>query len=638
MGRQDIEPDLSPEAARRFTRALLEDLRALEQILERGLIEEDCHRIGAEQEMFLVDKAWRPAPVALEVLDRLHDPRCTTELARFNLETNLSPCDLGGDCFRRVEAELRDVLGNIAQAARESDASVVLTGILPSLSKSDLTLDNITPYARYHALNEATTRLRGGAPYRLRLEGADSLDVEHDSVMLEAANTSFQVHLQVGATDFARFYNVAQAISAPVLAASVNSPLLFGKRLWRETRIALFQQSIDTQIATPHLRDHSPRVRFGNRWIENSVLELFQEDVARFPVLIAMPINDNPFEALDAGQTPPLSALGLHNSTVYSWNRPCYGVHNGVPHLRIECRYIAAGPSVLDEMANAAFWVGCMLGGAKVFHDVPKRLDFDDAKANFVAAGRYGLKAGFTWFDNQAINAQELILDVLLPIAREGLLEATVDEDDVTRLLNIIEGRVSTGRTGAWWLVHSFQQMKAAGTSDERLVALTAATADRQGSGRPVHEWETAKIDEAGDSRELFSRVEQFMVTDLFTVSEDELVDRVAFLMDRKQLRQVLIEDAGHGLVGIVSYRSLVRLLAEGGARHNEALAVKEIMSVDPLSVAPETPTMEAIELMREHRVSALPVLKDGKLVGLVTEQSFMNVAKDLLENRLRGL
>jgi CBS domain-containing protein len=279
-----------------------------------------------------------------------------------------------------------------------------------------------------------------------------------------------------------------------------------------------------------------------------------------------------------------------------------------------------------------------MLGGAKVFHDVPKRLDFDDAKANFVAAGRYGLKAGLTWFDNQAINAQELILDVLLPIAREGLLEATVDEDDVTRLLDIIEGRVSTGRTGAWWLVRSFQQMKAAGTSGERLVALTAATADRQGSGRPVHEWETAKIDEAGDSRELFSRVEQFMVTDLFTVSEDELVDRVAFLMDRKQLRQVLIEDAGHGLVGIVSYRSLVRLLAEGGARHNEALAVKEIMSVDPLSVAPETPTMEAIELMREHRVSALPVLKDGKLVGLVTEQSFMNVAKDLLENRLRGL
>ncbi len=456
--------------------------------------------------------------------------------------------------------------------------------------------------------------------------------------MLEAANTSFQVHLQVGATDFARFYNVAQAISAPVLAASVNSPLLFGKRLWRETRIALFQQSIDTWIATPHLRDHSPRVRFGNRWIENSVLELFQEDVARFPVLIAMPINDNPFEALDAGQTPPLSALGLHNSTVYSWNRPCYGVHNGVPHLRIECRYIAAGPSVLDEMANAAFWVGCMLGGAKVFHDVPKRLDFDEAKANFVAAGRYGLKAGLTWFDNQAINAQELILDVLLPIAREGLLEATVDEDDVTRLLDIIEGRVSTGRTGAWWLVRSFQQMKAAGTSGERLVALTAATADRQGSGRPVHEWETAKIDEAGDSRELFSRVEQFMVTDLFTVSEDELVDRVAFLMDRKQLRQVLIEDAGHSLVGIVSYRSLVRLLAEGGARHNEALAVKEIMSVDPLSVAPETPTMEAIELMREHRVSALPVLKDGKLVGLVTEQSFMNVAKDLLENRLRGL
>jgi len=217
------------------------------------------------------------------------------------------------------------------------------------------------------------------------------------------------------------------------------------------------------------------------------------------------------------------------------------------------------------------------------------------------------------------------------------LLEAQVDEVDVTRLLNVIEARVKTGRTGAWWMVTSFQQMKAIGTSGGRLAALTAATLDRQSTGRPVHEWETAKIGEAGDSRDLFSRVEQFMVTDLFTVSQDELVDRVAFLMDQKQLRHVLIEDTGHNLVGIVSYRSLVRLLAEGGVRQDEPLAVSKIMSSDPLSVAPETPTMEAIELMREHRVSALPVLKDGKLVGLVTEQSFMNVAKDLLEDRLRG-
>jgi CBS domain-containing protein len=295
-----------------------------------------------------------------------------------------------------------------------------------------------------------------------------------------------------------------------------------------------------------------------------------------------------------------------------------------------------AGPSILDEIANAAFWIGCMLGGTETLGDVSARLDFDDAKANFVAAGRYGLKTGFTWMDGETINAQDLILDTMLPLARAGLTSAGVSGEEVTRLLDVIGTRVTTARTGAWWLVQSFQGMKSAGTTSERLAALTAATVDRQRSGLPVHEWEPARIAEAGDSGDLYSRVEEFMVTDLFTVSEHELVDRVAFLMDRKQLRHVLIEDAAHNLVGIVSYRSLVRLLANGGPPPGEGLAVSNIMSRDPVVVAPETPTMEAIDLMRDERVSALPVLKDGKLVGLVTEQSFMHVAKDLLEQRLR--
>ncbi len=636
MGRQDIKPDLSPEATRRFTKALLEDLRALEEVLARGMVEEGIHRIGAEQEMVLVDRAWRPAPVALEVLERLGDPRFTTELARFNLEVNLLPLELRDDCFSQVEGQLRALLDKAYEAAQQEGASIVLTGILPSLSKTDLSLDNITPYARYDALNEATSKLRGGAPYRLRIEGADSLHLEHDSVMLEACNTSFQVHLQVGAQEFPTFYNVAQAIAAPVLASCANSPLLFGRRLWRETRIALFQQSIDTRRATPHLRDLSPRVRFGSHWIEHSVLELFQEDVARFPVLIAMPLDDDPFEALQQGLAPSLSALCLHNSTVYSWNRPCYGVADGVPHLRIECRYIPSGPSVADEMANAAFWIGCMLGGVQTLGDVAGRLDFDDAKANFVAASRYGLKTGFTWMDSQSVSAQQLLIDTLIPMAAEGLASAGVTDGDISKYLDVIAARVESGHTGAWWLVTSFQQMKSLGTGGERLAALTAATVDRQRTGRPVHEWESAEIREAGESGDLYSRVEQFMTTDLFTVSEDDLVDRVAFLMDRKQLRQVVIEDMEHNLVGIVSYRSLVRLLAQGGPPAGEALAVKEIMSRDPHTVAPETLTMDAIELMREHRVSALPVLKDGKLVGLVTEQSFMRIAQDLLEKRLR--
>ncbi|MDE2679641.1 MAG: glutamate-cysteine ligase family protein, partial [Gemmatimonadota bacterium] len=275
----DVAPERSPEAIRRFTRALLRDLQAMERILAEGMIESDIRRFGAEQEMFLVNEAWRAAPVAVEVLEDINDDPFTTELARYNLEANLSPRVLEGSCFSDMKEELDGYVARVRKAARRQSADVILTGILPTLAKSDLSLDNITPRARYYALNEAMHHAGGGA-FRLRIRGTDELMIEHDSVMLESCNTSFQVHLQVSAEEFAHHYNVAQAVTGPVLAACVNSPLLFGRRLWHETRIALFQQSLDTRGTDLHMREMSPRVHFGGSWLEKSVVELFQEDVA----------------------------------------------------------------------------------------------------------------------------------------------------------------------------------------------------------------------------------------------------------------------------------------------------------------------------------------------------------------------
>ncbi|MEE8251794.1 MAG: glutamate-cysteine ligase family protein, partial [Gemmatimonadales bacterium] len=300
MGRQDITPELEPAAIRRFTKALLDDLRALERILAEGMIESGARRFGAEQEVFLVGQDWRPAPIATQVLAQLDDERFTTELALFNAEINLEPMRLGGECFSQLEQELTKLLGQIDAAARSVGGTVVMSGILPSLSKSDLSIENITPRPRYFALNEAVTRLRGG-PLRLHIQGTDELNIEHDSVMLEACNTSFQVHFQVSADEFVRLYNVAQLIAAPVVAAAANSPLLFGKRLWKETRIALFQQSIDTRSASPHMREFSPRVRFGERWLKGSVVDAFEEDIARFTVLMAREVSESPFDVLADG-------------------------------------------------------------------------------------------------------------------------------------------------------------------------------------------------------------------------------------------------------------------------------------------------------------------------------------------------
>ncbi len=635
MGRHDVTPDLDPAAIRSFTKSLLNDLRAFEEILASNMIESGVRRFGAEQEMFLVDHAWRPAPIAVALLDELQDPRFTTELAQFNLEINLDPLRIGDDAFGRVEQQLTELVGQVAHVAAGHGAAVALTGILPTLSKSDLSLDNMTPRPRYYALNEATTSMRGG-PYRLQIEGTDEIRIEHESVMLEACNTSFQVHFQVGADEFPCYYNIAQAIAAPVLAAAVNSPLLFGKRLWNETRIALFQQSVDTRRTSPHLRELNPRVRFGEKWIERSVLEVFQEDVARFRVLMATQTDEDPFAVLATGRAPSLKALQLHNSTVYRWNRPCYGVSGGVPHLRIECRTLPSGPSITDEVANAAFWVGLMLGAAAEYGDITRLMDFDEAKANFLAAARHGLSTGFTWVRRQTPTASELILGELLPLAREGLRSVAVSAGDIDRYCGIIEARVASGRTGARWLLESLSDMKEAGIHSERLAALTAATIDRQRSGLPCHEWEPARLQEAGDWKRNYLRVEQYMTTDLYTVREDELVDFVAFLMDRKQLRHVMVEDNGHKLVGIISYRSLIRLLAHRGVSESPMVPARDIMEPNPITITPETPSIEAMGLMREKRVSALPVVKNGKLVGLINEASFIGIARDLLAEKLQ--
>ena len=303
---------------RTFMKKLLGDLHAFERMLEEGRFETDVRRIGAEQELFIVDRSGRPAPVSLEVLSEIDDPHFTTELASFNLEFNLDPILFEGKCLSNLENEINRYTRLARDAAGKHGAEILLTGILPTLRKSDLSLQNMTECARYTALNEAMTRLRGKA-YEIRIQGLDELRFKHYSVMLESCNTSFQVHFQVSSEDFARLYNIAQVVTAPVLAAASNSPLLFGKRLWKETRIALFQQSVDTRSTSPHLREVFPRVSFGSDWVQRSVAEVFQEDIARFKVLLSTEIDEDPFESLASGVTPRLQALQLRR---VRWGRP----------------------------------------------------------------------------------------------------------------------------------------------------------------------------------------------------------------------------------------------------------------------------------------------------------------------------
>ncbi len=636
MSDRPVRPELQPEAIRAFTKEVLRDLRALERMLLEGVIEEGVRRFGAEQELFLVDRTWRPAPIGLEVLERLKGGPFTSELALFNLEINLTPLRLEGRALSRLEEEIERLLGQVRTAAREEGGEVILTGTLPTLAKSDLTLDQITPKERYFILNEALTTLRGG-DYELRIEGADELILHHDSVMLEACNTSCQVHLQVGATEFVPGYNSAQFVLPLVLAACGNSPLLFGRRLWAETRIALFQQSLDTRSTTDYVRDLPPRARFGDRWLEGSVTTLFQDDLARFRVLMSGPVDEDPISLLDAGKAPRLQALQLFNSTIYRWNRPCYGISEGKPHLRIECRVLPAGPSVVDEVANAALWLGAVLGVAARYGDPAGRMEFAKVKSNFLAAARHGLHAGLHWIDGRTLDAPTLILDFLLPLAREGLDLSGVDPAESERYLEVIQERVRSGQTGSEWALRSLEGMGEAGILSERMAALVAGTVQRQEAGRPGHEWSLAEIEEGGGWTRSHLRVEQYMTTDPVTVSEDELVDLVAFVMDRERIRHIPVEDREHRLVGIVSYRSLLRFMVDRPGDGSEgAPPVKDVMERNPVTVGPDTLTLDAIELMRDRGVACLPVVRDGKLIGMVTERHFMPIAYELMAERLK--
>lgn len=636
MGEHNVSADRDPHREQAFMKSLLADLAALETLIETGRIETGVRRIGAEQEMFLVDRARRPAPVALEVLQSANDQRLTTEIGKFNLEANLSPRMLAGKSLSLMEQEINELVAIARHTADKFKAEIALTGVLPTIRQSDLTLDNLIPSPRYLALNQAMRQLRGEA-FNVHIKGLDELQLTHDNVMLEACCTSFQVHLQVGAEEFAPLYNWAQAITAPLLAVAANSPVFVGHRLWHETRIALFQHSTDERSNTRQLRSHPPRVSFGEGWIKNSAIEVFREEIARFRVLLTKQIDEDPLEVLARGEMPQLAALRLHNGTVWRWNRPCYGVNDGVAHLRIEQRAMPAGPSVLDEMANAALFYGLMTALPAEFGEVDRLMSFDQAKENFFAAARHGLKSQLSWIDGRDYPAANLVLEQLLPLARKGLQQARVDSDDIRRYLDVIENRVRQDQTGALWALRSLTNMNGRGTPELRNRMLVERMIEHQQSGAPVAEWPLAELDDSREWNRSYQTVGQFMATDLFTVRPNDLVDLAASVMDWKHVRHVPVEDDEGRVIGLVSHRDLLRLLSHGLLNKQiQPVTVKEIMKRDPFTVAPDTPTLEALNIMRRQKVGCLPVVENGKLVGIVTAYDFLALSAEIIEAQLK--
>jgi CBS domain-containing protein/gamma-glutamylcysteine synthetase len=643
MGEQKVKVVRDQKQMQHFVRQLLQDVEAFEYMLNNDWFESNITRIGAEQEMCLVDKdTFKPALINMQALEKMQDWEwVTTELAQFNLETNMTPLEFTGNALSEMERENSDYLQKIRNVVGEMGAEVVLTGILPTLRKSDLDMANLTPKPRYLALMESIKEhsLRGDDHFELRLDGIDELHIRHDSPLLEACNTSFQVHLQVAPKDFVKMYNIAQTLLAPIISIAANSPMVFGRRLWHETRIALFQQSLDTRTSHEHLRERSPRVSFGKDWLKDSIMEIYKEDIARFRVLLGDNVDENSLEMVANKKTPKLRALQIHNSTVYRWNRPCYGISpNGKPHLRIECRVLPAGPTVIDSTANAAFWLGLMVGYASKFDDIREHISFEDIRDNFDKAAKFGFDTKYTWFNDRKVSPRDLILDELLPIAREGLAIQGIDSQDIDRYMDIIEARAKAHMTGARWQLRSFTKLIKSVTVDEALMTMTAAIAKNQWAEKPVHTWELPEPDALSNYKPSALKVEEFMQTDLFTAHKDDVIELVSQLMDWRKIRYMPVEDAKGNLVGLVTSRLLLRYFSQNGMSDTEKqILVSDIMLTNPTTVAPDMPLLDALKKMRENGYGCLPVVNQKEngtkeLVGIITEMDFLRISARLLE------
>jgi gamma-glutamyl:cysteine ligase YbdK (ATP-grasp superfamily) len=443
---------------------------------------------GLEIEFNLVDDEGRPALKSAEALAAIANPDFQTELGQFNLEVNVAPRRLGTRGISGFEEDLRASLNAAEASASEVGAHLVMIGILPTLEAGHLGPATISPNPRYQLLSDQILNARG-EDIAISIAGRERLETTADSIMPEAACTSTQLHTQVSPEDFASYWNAAQAIAGIQLAVGANSPYLLGKDLWAETRIPLFEQATDTRSEELKAQGVRPRVWFGERWI-TSIFDLFEENVRYFPALLPITEDEDPLAVLEAGGTPGLHELRLHNGTIYRWNRPVYDVVDGRPHLRVENRVLAAGPTVSDTIANAAFHFGLVRALVDDERPLWSQMSFSAAEENFHVAARDGIDAQLYWPGIGQVSAVELVLRRLLPLAREGLHRWGADPDEAGRLLGIIEARCSSGQNGASWFRDRVGAREASGEERREALRLTLLEyRERMHSNEPVHTW-----------------------------------------------------------------------------------------------------------------------------------------------------
>ena len=490
MGDDVAATTYTREDRQRYREKVRLDLDVFGQMLAQSVFDYERPLIGMEIELNLVDQGYQPRMTNAEVLERIADPAYQTEIGQYNIELNVNPRSLPGDAATELENDLRLSLNRAEALASETGAHIVAIGILPTVMPEHLHAGAMSTNLRYAALNEAMVNARGEDMF-IDIEGTkgERLAMYADSIAPESACTSVQLHLQVAPHEFAAYWNAAQALSGLQLAVGANSPYFCGKQLWHETRVELFNQATDTRPIELTNQGVRPRVFFGERWI-TSVFDLFEENVRYFPALLPELSDEDPVATLESGRTPLLPELRLHNGTDYRWNRPIYDLAGGRPHLRVENRVLPAGPTMIDTMANSAFYYGLLRRLAEEDRPIWTRMSFAAAERNFRICAERGIEAEVYWPAFGEVSADRLVLDHLLPMAYEGLTQWGVSTAVCDRYLGVIEGRCASGVNGASWQIAAVQALESRGADrPAALKGMLEHYVRAMHTNEPVHTW-----------------------------------------------------------------------------------------------------------------------------------------------------
>jgi len=490
MGLEIDNTDFAPEDFENFGNRLRDNLKALEIVLARPDFGEGELSFGAELELYIVDKDCRPLHINQEIIAALDDPQLTLELNRYNLEYNFNPVLIKDNCFATTQSEALAAIGKINAAAANWGGNVVPVGILPTLEQSDTGYHAMTKLSRFEALTKELTDIRGG-PFTIAIEGEEKIQLAMDDVTLEGANTSFQVHLRVPPAEFADFYNAMQLVTPLVVAMAANSPTLFGHRLWQETRIPLFKQSIDCR-PQDSLNPIPARVNFGNNWIRDSAFELFAESALLYRPILPDCSEEDPIAVAKAGGTPSLHEMRLHQGSIWLWNRPVYDPH-GAGHLRIELRAFPAGPSIVDMLANAALAIGLAKLMQPSIRELLPAIPFNYAIANFYRAAQKGLSAELFWPSLKQSQPEYKtvpeILESLLPHIPEQLAGMGFVGSDFEPLIAVIEERLANRQTGAQWQLKKLAELRRDTHKREALTEMFKQYQHNSAANKPVAQW-----------------------------------------------------------------------------------------------------------------------------------------------------